>query len=131
MAKLIPVDHDPFGTEPQGPWGNVGAAMPEAYGGGAPIQDMLVRAIMSTATLPKRLGDAVQESNAHTFGSGPSTLTTDELPWNQRDTLPGISAEAAMLMMGGAGVVPAETNTLRAGLTGSRAAGELAMDQAS
>lgn len=116
MAKLIPVDHDPFVTEPQGPWGNVGAAMPEAYGGGAPIQDVLARSIMSVATLPKRLGDAVMESNAHTFGPGRSTMTTDELPWDQRDPLPGISAEAAMMTMGGAGVVPAEGNTLRAGM---------------
>jgi hypothetical protein len=116
MAQLIPVDHDPFETEPQGPWGKVGAAMPESYGADAPVQDVLARAIMSTAALPKRLIDANAESMQHTFGPGPQTMTTDELPWDQRDPLPGVSAEAAMTVMGGAGVVPTEANTFRMGL---------------
>ena len=52
--------------------------------------------------------------------------------WQPWATLAFPPQRAAInLMMGGAGVVPAEANTLRAGLTGSRAAGELAMDQAS
>jgi hypothetical protein len=111
-----------------GPWGDVGAAMPEAYGAGSPIQDLMARGIMGAATLPQRLGEAVQESNYNTFGPGPSTMTTDELPFSMRDRSPGLAAEAAMMIMGGAGVVPAEANALRAGLTGAKAASKAFLD---
>jgi hypothetical protein len=43
---------------------------------------------------------------------------------------PGPTLEAAMLAMGGAGVVPAEANSLRSGISGARDAG-LPMDEAS
>jgi hypothetical protein len=57
----------------------------------------------ATGMLP-RLFDAVQQSNTQTFGPGPQTRTTDELPFELRDPLPGASAETAMNLVGlGAG----------------------------
>ena len=90
---------------------------------------MAKQAATGLVTLPQRLGEAVQESNAHTFGPGPSTMTTDELPFSMRDRSPGLAAEAAMTTMGGAGIVPAEANALRTGLTGVKATSKAFLDQ--
>lgn len=99
-----------------GPWGDVGGAMPEVYGAGSPIQDMAVRGVAGAATLPQRLGEAVQEANENYYGPGPKTMSTDELPFEMRDRSPGLSAEAAMAVMGGAGAVPSEAGALQAGM---------------
>lgn len=61
---------------------------------------MAKNAAISTATLPERLSQAVQESNYNTFGPGPSTMTTDELPFSQRDRSPGLAAEAGLNVIG-------------------------------
>jgi hypothetical protein len=44
-----------------GPWGMVGAAMPESYGANSPIKDPLANALVSAATLPKRAMDASEK----------------------------------------------------------------------
>ncbi len=51
-----------------------------------------------TATLVPRFMDSVQEANEHTFGPGPSTMTTDEAPWKDRS--PALAAQTAMTLAG-------------------------------
>lgn len=88
--------------------GDVGAMMPEAY------MDPNVSPVASLLSLPQRSLQAAQNyqvGNHDTYDPGPIV-------------------ESAMMMMGGAGAVPAEANALRAGLTGVRKAA-LPMDEAS
>lgn len=79
-------------------WGNKSAdiASKLAYG-----------AMTGLATLPQRAIEASQ-SNVENWGN----------PDYRPDV--GPAAETAMLMIGGAGVVPAEANALRSGMTGAR-----------
>lgn len=65
---------------------DVGGALPEAYGAGAPIQDPLANAVVAGVTLPKR---AIDAAASYRPGSG-------EVP----NALIGSSLEAAALPMG-------------------------------
>jgi hypothetical protein len=83
-----------------------------------PASRLVAGAAQDVATIGpvRRLMDANAYDTEH-FGDAPMA------------TAP--AAETAMMLIGGAGAVPAEASALRSGLTGSRAAGDLAMDQAS
>lgn len=72
-------------------------------------------AARSLATLPQRAMDAAQESVAHNYGPGPASINDWEDRW--QDPLPKVGAETALMMMGGAGLVPAEAGALRSGFT--------------
>lgn len=87
MPRLTPVEHDPFVAQrmvpvDHNPFGDIGGAMPEAYGAGAPIMDPLAKAVVSVATLPRRAFEASEQRR--------SGGAYD----------PGPALESAMMMMG-------------------------------
>ncbi len=95
--KAAPMSSAPSNFSFWPAWGNVGAAMPEAYGAKAPIMDPLAKALVSAATLPQRAMDASGESFAHRYGPSPSTIRDSDV-WV--DPLIPIAAETAMMTMG-------------------------------
>jgi len=76
--KTTAVDYNPFG--------DIGGALPEAYGAGMPIMDPIANMVQSAMTLPKRTIDA---SSQYHPGTG-------QIP----DELIGTGLESAMLPMG-------------------------------
>ena len=93
-----------------------GTLSPEEQGSLPPnvLDKIFAHLVGGVATLPQRAVDAAKISAAHNYGPLPDTMSDSDAPFV--DPLPAAAAETAMTMMGGAGVVPAEANSLRMGI---------------